>query len=155
MIEFALVFPLLLFFLVATIDMGMAVLYYAGLQDAAYSTARAAAQAGGANVGTPPIVRTALENAIGNIPGHAGQSVQPLDAGASPGPGQVGYRVITGSPKCTVTGPSAYVTVDVSSTPHMITPGIGSVLNFLDSGNASGDWTMHATAVARCEVVLP
>ena len=48
MIEFALVFPVLLAFLILTVDMGTAVLRYAGLQDAASTTARASAQAGGA-----------------------------------------------------------------------------------------------------------
>jgi Flp pilus assembly protein TadG len=51
MIEFALIFPTMIFFTVLSLDLGLAILHYGGLQDAAYSAARSAAQSGGAEVG--------------------------------------------------------------------------------------------------------
>ena len=156
-LEFAIIMPFIMFFLVLSIDLGFAVLTYGSLQDATYSASRAGAQAGGANQSTNPTEVTGISAAV------LGESViqNPMLGralpvqGSNPPQGVVGYEVVSGA-KCTDGNENRYVKINTFYTPRLITPGLASIFAMANSGQDGPDsWYMSAAAVSRCEVVLP
>lgn len=151
-LELAIVFPFLMFFLVLTLDIGMGMLQYGALQDVAYASARAGAAAGGAQFAGSTeggVSLRVLRRDLETTPGMKGKTVI---VGSNPDRNQIGYDIQTGA-TCTQTGQDNRVTITLTETPNMLTPGLGSILSLIGGNSAGGEWTMHATAIARCEVI--
>lgn len=137
MVEFALLLPMFLFFIVFSIDAGRLMLLRAELQDATQQSARAGAQAGDARRGN--VSRIAFNEAIELAPG--------LD--------QAGIRrfvIAEGSP-CITSNP--YVTIRTEYNAALVTPGLESLLGLISRGSqsSSGQWVLRAVSTSRCEVV--
>lgn len=143
MLEFALMLPIVLFMLTFMLDMGHMILLSGALQDSVGVAARAGAQVGGAGANETGPSRRALDQALNDAPG--------LDAD-----GLSRYIIDSGS-RCATTGDDRYITIDVRYPVAFITPGITSLLGIIDGERRGpeGAWTLGATAVSRCEIVLP
>lgn len=154
-LEFSLVMPFIMFFLVLSVDIGSAILKYAALQDAAYTTTRVSAQAGGAHPRTN--LNVAADTLSEVVDHNKTLPQQGVVNTATPNDGYLGYIVRSGD-KCTEGTNNMYVNIDVYYTPTLITPGLASVFKLSTTG-VGGDgfdtWAMRASAVSRCEVVLP
>jgi hypothetical protein len=68
-VEFALVLPLLVFFLMGTIDLGRAIFTYNGVSQAAREIARAASLHPGSPLGSSPEVQTVIAQQKALVPG--------------------------------------------------------------------------------------
>jgi len=151
-LEAALIFPFMLFFLIATVDVASALLQYSALQDVAYAAARSAAAAGGADVSGSNLTETVLRNDVSHTPGLANKTVA---AGESSSASTVGYIIKSGA-VCSDSGANNHVTLTLSTKATTITPYLGSVLSLISGNGDSGsgdEWTINATAIARCEVI--
>jgi Flp pilus assembly protein TadG len=139
MVEFALLLPMFLFFIMFSIDAGRLMLLRAELQDATQQAARAGAQVGGATY-TGAASRHAFDAAIELAPG--------LDA-----PKVTNFEVVEGG-RCTVGQP--YVTIRTEYDASLVTPGLGALLRLVSSnaGTVSSTWQLRAVSTARCEVVV-
>lgn len=158
MIEFAFILPIFMFMLLFIIDMGTMILMQGAMQDATYSAARTGAQYGGAAVGTTcqngasdcqtGYTRIALNDAAGQIPGY-------------PRLGHIVSMGITSGAKCTsgtangTNNVNGFVSIKVTYTTRMVTPGLAGMLRMLGSNSGTGnEWTSTAVGVARCQIVV-
>lgn len=138
MIEFALMLPMFLFFVLFSIDAGRLMLMRASLQDATQQAARAGAQVGGA-----------LQNNV---------SLSAFDEAVELAPGMDPSRaviVVLAGNRCTAG--QKYVTVRSTYEAQLATPGLVSLLRMISNGSTgpSGGWVLRATSTARCEIVVP
>jgi hypothetical protein len=162
LLEFLLILPLLIFVSLFTVDMGHVILVNGAMQDAAYAAARAGAQVGGGSLdpatGTFPcgtgasgstcrtgVSYEAFSAAVGNIPGFAsGKVIDPQ------------MRILSGG-RCEATAnavrPDNHVTVEVSYSQELITPGLALLMQWSGSRVDDSRWVMSVTATSRCEVV--
>lgn len=138
MIEFALMLPMFLFFVLFSIDAGRLMLMRASLQDATQQAARAGAQVGGAVQGNVSVL--AFDEAIELAPGM--------------NPSRAVMVVLAGN-RCTTS--QKYVTVRSTYEAQLATPGLDNLLRMISRGSTgpSGGWTLRATSTARCEIVVP
>lgn len=162
MLEFAFVLPILMFVLLFIVDMGHLMLMSGAMQDATFSAARTGAQVGGAAIdanGTGRIV-CGGDGANGN-PCRAGSTYRSLldTAQQIPGYGSLGsmreMTVVHGA-VCRDDGTNDHVELRTTYRTSLVTPGLGAMLNLMSPGansSADGEWTLSATAVARCEVI--
>lgn len=158
MMEFVLILPVLLFVTLFTVDMGNVILTNGAMQDAAYSAARSGAQVGGGglvpstgrypcalNVScTQGVAYDSFKESVQNVPGFS----KKVFDGAK-------MQLQSGS-RCTAAGgsvPNNHVTVKVTYTQNMVTPGLTWLMSWTGSNVADGKWNMSVTAVSRCEVV--
>jgi len=136
-LEFVFVLPWFLLFIVFSLNMGVMIVQYGGLQNATNAAARAGAQVGGADVGgaSETVFRQQLESFAG------------VDSD------DVTLRVLSGR-TCTTSGPSRDVVVEAGYVAPLAIPGMGGIMRLVgaDDDNASG-FHLQARAVARCEVV--
>jgi hypothetical protein len=131
------IFAFMMFFLV---DMGYLVFISGILHDAAYVSARASAQSGGAYTPDPsasnaPIYQSSFVNALSGVPGISATTAASM------------VSVSTGG-TCATSGPNSYVTIQVNyNNVPLAFPGLISFLHITGAINLS------AVGVARCEVV--
>ncbi len=139
MIEFALLLPMFLFFIMFSIDAGRLLLLRAELQDATQQAARAGAQVGGASR-NGEVSRAAFNQAIDLAPGLETSKVSV-------------FQIIEGA-NCTVANP--YVSIRTEYNASLVTPGLGAVLRLVSRTAAAppGTWTLQAVSTSRCEVVV-
>lgn len=146
MIEFALILPLFIFFILFSIDAGRLMLLRAELQDATQQAVRAGAQVGGAEFNGFSPSRDAFDRAVSYAPGLEAARVQSFE--------------ILGPPtnKCgTGSVATTHVTISTEYRAQLVTPGLGALLDIVtDNVSVPGDgWILRATSTARCEVVVP
>lgn len=146
MIEFALILPLFIFFILFSIDAGRLMLLRAELQDATQQAARAGAQVGGAELNGITPSRDAFDRAVSYAPSLAAERVQ-------------GFTILGPTSKKCGTGSVAatHVTIATEYRAQLITPGLGELLDLVTNDvSVPGDgWILRATSTARCEVVVP
>lgn len=131
-LEFTLIVPFLLLFVMIAIDMGLQVFYGEILHDAVFVAARTGAQYGGGDINT--VSRSTFFNAISALPG---------------GDAQVTHFAVTQGGVCSNAGAATrYVTVTASLRSHYITPGFYEAMS-LATGQGLN---LTSTASARCEV---
>lgn len=139
MLEFALILPFVVAFMILVVDFGRIALTYTALQDATAASARAVARTGkvgavgsGACAGTTPLPQNiamfAFCNAIDTVPWVLDPRLDPTAMEPMPN----GY--------CSQAG-YTYVTMRASAHPKLI------LWDYIPE-----DWVVEATAVARCEV---
>ena len=139
-IEFVILFPFYLLFLLFIIDMGRVTMMQAGIQDATQAVARNGAQYGGlpdcpTNGGQcGGATWTSFQTNVKNLPGGVSGTLVSLVALSGGG--------ATG---CSANSP--YVTVRATYNYNFLTPGAYQVVHVIASG-----WTISATATARCEI---
>jgi Flp pilus assembly protein TadG len=140
LLEFAITLPLFLFMLMFSLDLGRMVFMSGLIHDAAFTSARAGAQIGGAGSATTGASRKAFNEVVSNY-GWKGTDAT--------------YKVVSGA-TCAKAANSAdnFVAVDVSYKVFFITPGLNSLLGVLRGGPTASDgsWTLKATGLARCEI---
>lgn len=143
MLEFALLFPLSLFLILFSIDMGRYTFYQGAVADSTYAAARAGAQFGDAGTASVGPAATAFERSVQAVPGLANGTER---------------MQVNGSRRtCTVNQP--YIEVTGTVTYDFITPFLGALLSIGDStpGDNSVDarngLPMRTTALVPCEVV--
>lgn len=159
MIEFVLILPVLLFVTLFTIDMGNVILTNGAMQDAAYSAARSGAQVGGGalvpSTGTfqctlktscrTGVSYDSFRESVAGVPGYSSKVF--TDAK---------MQLLSGA-RCTsragASVPNNHVTVKVTYTQRMLTPGLTWLMQWTGSDIDDGKWQMSVTAVSRCEVV--
>jgi len=154
-LEFAIVLPIFIIFLLFTVDMARLAILQAGLQDATQQLARGGAQIGGWGGRCPNATTTchgvpvaAFQNDVTNMPLGATSSIGSIlswttTADGTPASGQ-------GPVAGTWCGPNApYVVAYTTYNPHdfFITPLLNDTLHLLVPG-----WHLSAHAVARCEI---
>lgn len=136
-LEFVFVLPWFLLFIVFSLNMGVLIVQYGGLQNATNAAARAGAQVGGAEVGdaSQTVFRQQLESFAG------------VDAD------DVQLRVLSGH-SCTTSGPNRDVVIEAGYGAPLAIPGMGGIMRLVgaDDSNAS-NFHLQSRAVARCEVV--
>lgn len=155
MIEFAFILPIFMFLLLFTIDMGQVILMSGAMQDATFSAVRAGAQVGGASYDA----RTGVAACQATGPCTTGSTYRTFKKATSQIPFAAtntvkGMSILSGG-KCATTGANAFVSVRTDYSVKLITPGLNAMLGMIDGATTAGDpaWQLHATAVARCEVV--
>lgn len=143
MLEFAIVLPIVLFMLTFMLDMGRMVLISGVLQDATQVAARSGAQVGGAGSPTTGPAREALDQSLDDYPGVEAETTHSF--------------VIESGERCRTTGTNRHVAIQVNYPVDFITPGLTMFLNMMDGEDRApeGAWLLRATAVSRCEIVLP
>jgi Flp pilus assembly protein TadG len=136
MVEFALLLPLFVFFVMFTVDMGRMVIMRAQLHDATQQAARAGAQIGDA-AGGGGTSKIAFDQSLQDAP-----LLQP---------GLATMLIMQNS--CSQAG-NQYVAIRGEYPTTLVTPGLGAMLNLFNAGgvNTAGTWTLRATSVARCEI---
>lgn len=152
LLEFALILPVIMFIILFTVDIGSMVLIHGAMQDATYSSARSGAQVGGAGLDG-----ATGAHVCGKGPCSLGSTYNSLTTAMSEIPGGShlvafeGMSIVDGD-RCTANAPDNDVVIKVSYKPKLLTPGLPQLIGLFQA--KSGDqWTMTATAVARCEVV--
>ena len=158
MVEFALILPSFVFMMLFTIDMGSLVLMKGAMSDATFTSARAGAQLGGANVGVGAgragISERTFYSAVEQIPMSANlrdvNAFTVLEGGTcvAAAAGGLGSTGDAGAPH------NSMVRVQATYTMRMITPGLSAMLNMIGgNGNAEANgYQVTSTGVARCEV---
>jgi Flp pilus assembly protein TadG len=152
LIEFTLLLPITVFFMIFIINMGTLMVTDGVLHDAAYTAAQTGAQAGTISAGSTGSTGTAW--------GSAAQTLSNLGPGFTPASLSVTTADVTtdsgagSSPICTAGG---YTTVQVSLTYQApLLPGMGLLFNIASGGtknlNVGNTYALHATGVARCEI---
>jgi uncharacterized membrane protein len=147
MIEFALLLPLFLFLILFSVDAGLMFLVKSELQDATQQAVRAGAQVGGAGLLCSDPGKTAFTTSVNG-------SVTLKAAGFEGGDPCSGISFDASI--CTDTPSGMYVSATTTYSHHLITPGLGSLLELATgtSNNLPGQFTMTANSSARCEVVI-
>lgn len=139
-IEFLLILPMFLLFVLMCFDMGRMILNKGILQDATYSAARAGAQQGGASSGTDVSERT-FTQAMNTVTLGRGSDLNMV--------------VVTGN-VCRISGPDSFVQLDTTYRMPFVTPGIGAVFAGFGSANVNANgYLLRGSGAARCEVVVP
>lgn len=159
MIEFAFVLPIFMFLLMFVVDMGNLVLQSGAMQDATFSAARTGAQVGGGGISTAGSGSVVCGDG-GDCSNGAARANLNATAAQIPGNGKLGQivsmEVVRGN-KCTIDQPN--VTLRTTYSTQLVTPGLAGMLRLATgtSGTsaADGNWTLRATATARCEVIRP
>jgi Flp pilus assembly protein TadG len=157
MLEFALILPIFMFMMVFVLDMGHLVLMSGAIQDATFSAARTGAQLGGGGVDGSSGGAIVCTNGAACQSGSTWQTLNQT-AQQIPGYGSLGelkrMTVVKGA-RCAATGSDTHVVVRSEYSTELLTPGLGGLLSLFSgkSNNLDGDWTLTATAVARCEIV--
>lgn len=162
MLEFVLLMPLFILFIVFTINVSHAVMVRTQMQVVADNAARAGAQVGGGcyragdftgnpgsqctlDVAEDPVSLAAVVDGLGTIAG-VGSATQD-DNGTD-------IRVISGG-RCERGGEhdTVRVKVQIPLTPAL--PGIGQLLSLYNSGDdsVSRQWNIAVQSAARCEIV--
>lgn len=144
-LEFALLLPAFILFLLFTVDMGRIVMIQAGLQDATQQVAAYGAQNGGlgsecVNGGdcTSGTVSSNFQSAMALVPWTTPDRLGPIHVVRGGGSDAA-------SGACSSSAP--YVTVTTSYTPTFITPGVLGFFNLV-----TPNWTLRASASALCEI---
>ena len=140
LLEFVIVLPFLVFFLLFTFDVGRVLLLSSVIQDSTFTLARTAAQEGVFDQGRADAL---FSSQIAQLPGGAGAvAVEPIQGYTSSSGQDSGVFTV-----CSVV--HKYVVVKVTSTiDSFVTPGLGTMLKVV----TGSPWTLNTTAVARCEV---
>jgi len=160
LLEFVLMFPMFVYLIMFSFDIGRAVVTYGALTDGAYVAARSNAQIGLAD---PDVAIQAFNASAGSVPGigcAGGPSAEPATVcsdtkaeGASAPQLTVGVRDNGSSP---VVGPCttgwSFVEVSVSKQFEPLSPGVGAVIGIVDEADG-GAVTINAKAQVLCEVV--
>lgn len=137
MLEFALMLPFIVVFMLAVVDLGRIALSYTALQDATAASARA-------------VARTGVVGAVGNGSCTEGSKAVPANVAMYAFCNAVETVPFVNDPEIVETTPIAlsycspntlYVTIRAQARPSLI------LVDYLPS-----DWRVEATAVARCEV---
>ena len=138
-LEFALMLPFIVAFMLAVVDLGRIALTYTSLQDATAASARAVARTGkvgylgsGECAGTTPLPQNVAMFAFCNA-----ASTVPFVLDPRLEPGLIQPR----SGYCARSGADYYVEVHAAARPALV------LWDYLPE-----DWSVTATAVARCEV---
>lgn len=146
MIEFAIILPLFIFFILFSIDAGRLMLLRAELQDATQQAARAGAQVGGAELNGSTPSRSAFNRAIEYSVGLSQDRV-------------VSFTIVEpASKKCGTGSVSAsHVTISSEYSASLVTPGLEALLELATSDVSipQGGWLLRATSTARCEIAVP
>lgn len=138
LLDFALMLPLIVWFLAFVLNISHAVLLQSALQAAVDQAVRAGAQQGGVVVGDEDISQQAFDDGLDQIVGD----VHPTD--------EPELQVLS-SPVC---GSELVLRGVLPAEP--LFPGMGFLLFMLDpdeDGERTPDWRLTATSVARCEIV--
>jgi Flp pilus assembly protein TadG len=136
LLEFAIVLPFFMLMLVLVVDMGRLVVVRTALHDAAYTSARAAAQVGGADLDGSRISRQIFFEQVAASPLLDTTNVSDFTAAPA---------------RCSVT--NRMVTVRASYTFDFLTPGLYSLVSAGAGNTTRGGWTLDAVGVGRCEVI--
>lgn len=139
MLEFALMLPFFLLFVLFSLNIGVLVTTQMSVQYATYVGARTGAQVGGANVGGAQTSVRAINQLLDDMP-----LTQSRDATIT---------VVSGG-TCQNNATHRNVTIRTRYNARFITPGLGALLRL--SGGADTNtttWAINTTALARCEVV--
>jgi Flp pilus assembly protein TadG len=136
LLEFAIVLPFFMLMLVLVVDMGRLVLVRSALHDAAYTSARAAAQVGGTDLNGQRI----------------SQQIFYDEVQASPLLDTTKVRTFTAGPaRCSTA--TRMVTVRSTYQFDFLTPGLYSLISAGAGQTAAGGWTVDTVGVGRCEVI--
>lgn len=154
LLEFTMVIPIFIFMMLFSVDMGMLMLTSGAVNDAAFSAARAGAQAGGG--GYDPSSQGFV---CGNGPCAGSVSSEAAFDSAMQAPlseeiwtyDEDGFRIVSGA-ECRNGGEDAYVTVTLPYRVNMFTPGLAAMLGMVNEGSAGDEFKLVATGVARCEI---
>lgn len=154
MLEFTLVLPMFVFMMLFTVDMGTLMLASGAMNDAAFSSARAGAQAGGA--GFVPGEDRSLCPSNGNCGGGASfdsavESYDMIPLGDAVDFDSADFRVESGA-TCVAGTVDSYVTVKMPYTVELMTPGLEAITGIGTGADAAGKFTLVASGVARCEI---
>lgn len=146
MIEFAMLLPISIFFLLFIFNIGSAVLVDNVLNDAVYTAAQLSAQTGAVD---PNAVRAAIDQTMTNLgPGYSPANLTVTQAGVTNVAGFGNSNVCT-------SGVGGYTMVRVSASyNYPMIPGLGALINMIGGGGASfsSSLTLNSTGVARCEI---
>jgi len=140
-IEFAILLPVFVAFLLFIMGVGQLVMLQAGLQDAAQQVARTGAQNGGLGTDCPTggvcaatsVAASELSTSLSAMPGGSGGSYDPIQVLAG------------GNYDCSTSAP--WVTVKVTYHAQLTIPLMSSLLQAMSS-----NWALSAEATARCEI---
>lgn len=148
LLEFTMLLPITVFFLVFIINMGLLVVTDGLLHDAAFNAAQVGAQNGQID---PYGALSTASQTMTDL--GAGYSTGNLTVNEADVVTQAGYG---GSPVCT-SGSGGYTIVKVTLTYQVpMLPGMGTLLNMIShSGGSLGigsSYPIHATGVAQCEI---
>lgn len=133
LLEFMMVLPMFLLLMVLTVDLGHLMFVYGATEDATYSAARAAAQAGGASTGQ---AQTRFNTSIASLPA--------INASAS------SLNLIDG--ECRI---DPIIKVEGSVTIKTITPGLDALFTLVSGKSATtglNGFTVKTQAIVLCEV---
>lgn len=136
MLEFVILLPVFMFFLLFTLDVRSMVMQQAALQDATQQAARTGAQRGGGGAADAGASRQAFNRAVEAIPGMTAQNI-----------------VFYGIEGAVCQDANPYVTVRARYRVNTMTPGLSALLRLATGNGVNADgWEVKATSVARCEV---
>jgi Flp pilus assembly protein TadG len=152
LIEFTMLLPITVFFMIFIINMGTLMVTDGVLHDAAFTAALTGAQNGAITAGG--------EGSAGTAWGSAAETLSNLGPGFTPGSLSVATATVTNddgtgsSPVCTASG---YTTVQVTLTYQApLLPGMDFLFNLASGGthslNAGSTFALQATGVAQCEI---
>lgn len=157
MIEFALVFPIFIFMIVFSIDMGLMMLTAGSMSDTAFSAARAGAQSGGGAYN--PVTRstecdtacTPSSNTVTRQVVEDAEAVFPLGSVRS---FNVTDTRVTSGGRCSDSGPNSFVRVELPYRISFLTPGLTAMVAVADGSSPEQyeGTNMRAVGVARCEI---
>jgi Flp pilus assembly protein TadG len=135
-LEFALVLPFFLLFIVFALNMGLLIVSHGALQHAANAAARAGAQVGGASINNTSQV--VFDETVRSMPGIDSRMVA---------------MSATAGGVCSTGGSNRDVVIVARFDAPLAVPGMDQLIRMV-GGQAMGPRiTLNARAVARCEVV--
>lgn len=148
MLEFVLLMPLILFFLVFTLNISHAVMMRTQLQVAADMAARAGAQVGGGIIARATVSEDAFIDYLCGVPGYD------CETEVRDGDGIV-VNVNPGTYIKSCTAETLDVVVEAEVEVPPLLPGMGYLLALTTpaGGSPTPNWDMVVRSAARCEVV--
>lgn len=133
LLEFVLILPIFLFFMVLTVNLGLVVSANSSLQQGAFMAARQAAQTGFLNQAEAAQTITTF---VAQMPGTlTGVRVTAVDVGGS-----------ASASTCDASQPNDYIQIQVTAQQPVPIPGLSLLMDQVPT------FTQRASAVARCEV---
>ena len=139
MLEFALMLPFFLLFVLFSLNMGVIITTQMSVQYATYVGARSGAQIGGGNLSGARTSERAINQILDDMPATRSRDAT--------------VQILTGA-TCRNNTTHRNVTVRTTYNARLVTPGLGALLRLTGSDDASSvNWTLRTTALARCEVV--
>lgn len=135
-LEFALILPFFLLFLVFSLNMGVLIVQHGALQHATNAAARAGAQVGGAGVNSTS--QRTFETTLTDMPGITARDAT--------------LTIVSGR-TCKTSGRDREVVVNASYRAPLVVPGMDGLIRMVGGDTAGSTWTLNARSLARCEVV--